>query len=313
MADDPNAPPAGDPPASDPPATDPPASDPPASDPPAADPPAADPPPAEGAWRSDLPDELRDFAKKFTSPTDAVRSAYEGQVEIGRRIKVPGEDASEEEKAEFRAKLGEVFGIPKTPEEYQIQLADDIPDELKPQDEASKAIQSDFLKTLHEAGATNGVVNAAQNWFYKTLGAQLAGEQADRKKVKEDTEARLRQEWGGDYERNVKIGERIVAEMMGGEESAKDLLSLELKDGSFLGAHGNFLRFAATAGRRLLEHNPLLGQSEEEAADVQKRIDEIHKLPSHEYKTDKVQEELRGLYAKLHGSQPVVGEEGRTV
>lgn len=73
-------------------------------------------------WLDDLPEALRDapYLAKAESVEDALGKLQHAAKLVGTSIRIPGEDASDEDRAAFLAKVGEVDGI------AQMPLSDDV-------------------------------------------------------------------------------------------------------------------------------------------------------------------------------------------
>ncbi|NIA72278.1 hypothetical protein HBA54_27165 [Pelagibius litoralis] len=264
---------------------------------------------AAADWRAGLGDDLKPVAEKFTSPADVVKSYSELQKRLGNSVLLPGKDAKPEEIAAFHKKLG----VPESPEGYKVELPKELPEELKP-NEAAQESTKDFLKAMHGAGATPGVVQTALSWYYGSLQAGSEQKAANEKKATEEANAALEQEWGEDAKANDAFGVRAVKEF-GGDDFAEFLETKEI-DGIKVGDHPAFRRAFANIGRKMGEGRPLVEGDSEAAGTVQERIDELHALQDKDpkkYASQAVQNELRDLYGKLYGSQPIVGQEGRTL
>src|SRR3990167_3452657 len=93
-------------------------------------------------WRSDLPEDLRKTAERFASKADAVR-AIESFRKRESQVRVPGKDATDDEKAAYR----KAVGIPDKAELYEFPDIEgqEINDEIK----ASRQVWS---KRFHELG-----------------------------------------------------------------------------------------------------------------------------------------------------------------
>lgn len=261
-----------------------------------------------GDWRGAIAEpELRRVAEKFSSPRDVVKSYAALQSRLGRSVVKPGPDASSEEVAAYRRQLG----VPDSPEGYELSLPENLPDDLKP-DAAAETLHQDFAAAMHEVGASNDVVQKALDWYYGRLGESVAQQQRSHAESRAEAEASLRHEWGGDHERNLTFAQRAIREF--GDESFVSLLESHDVDGMKLGDHPAVVRAFAAIGRRAGEDLPLSGEPAAAEGSLQARIDRLHGLQDSDprrYATPSVQNELRDLYGRLYGSQPIVGSEGR--
>lgn len=284
---------------------------------------------ANGDWRSALPEDLRPHADKFASPTDAVKAHREAQRQISRMISVPGDGASPEEIAKYR----KAIGIPESPDGYRITIPDGLPDAIRPDDDASKAMQADFVGAMHAAGAPPAAVQAAVDWYYRTTAGVFEADVTAARDYRSATEESLRKEWGGDYDANMAVADRFVkaysdggpslgGPSLGGRgltDDSADLLALELKDGGVLGSHPAFVKLAARAGRALVEHRPDIGRSSEEIVDGEQRIDALTKqiADAHEKgdadSVKRLSAERDALAGKLYANGPLVGRDSRTL
>lgn len=259
-------------------------------------------------WRAAIGEPgLRRVAEKFTSPAEVVKSYAALQSRLGRSVVKPGPDAAPEEVAAYRRQLG----VPERPEQYEVRLPETLPAALR-DDPAGAALQQGFLKAMHEAGASNAVVQKALDWYYGTAGESLAQQEKGAAERRAEAEASLRREWGGDHARNLAFAQRAVRSF--GDEAFVDFLESQEAEGVKLGDHPAFLRAFAAIGRAMGEDQPLTGEGERGGGSVQARIDALHALQQSDpgrYASRAVQSELQSLYGRLYGGQPLVGSEGR--
>jgi hypothetical protein len=259
-------------------------------------------------WRSGIAEPgLRRVAEKFTSPAEVVKSYAALQSRLGRSVVKPGPDAGPEELASYHRQLG----VPESVEGYEISLPEDLPAPLR-NDPAGAALQQDFLKAMHDAGASNAVVQRALDWYYGNATQGLAQQEKTATERRAEAEASLRQEWGGDHERNLTFAQRAVTTF--GDDAFVDFLESQEVGGVKLGDHPAFVRAFAAIGRSMGEDVPLSGEGASGGGSLHARIDALHALQDSDpqkYATRAVQSELQSLYGRLYGGQPVVGSEGR--
>ncbi|MEO3429730.1 hypothetical protein AAFN88_12770 [Pelagibius sp. CAU 1746] len=265
-------------------------------------------PEAGADWRGAITEPgLRRVAEKFTSPAEVVKSYAALQSRLGRSVVKPGPDAGPEELAAYRRQLG----VPESSEGYQVSLPEDLPEQLHA-DPAGEALQRDFLQTMHEAGASNEVVQRALDWYYGNVTQSLTHQAQSAAERRAEAEASLRREWGGDHERNLTFAQRAVQSF--GDDGFVDFLESQEVEGVKLGDHPAFVRAFAAIGRSMGEDVPLSGEGTSGGSSLQARIDALHALQDSDpqkYATRAVQSELQSLYGRLYGGQPVVGSEGR--
>jgi hypothetical protein len=191
-------------------------------------------------WRSGIADEkLRDYASKFTSIEDLAKTAHSLRVKLSTAVNAPGEDASDEEVAAYREKMG----VPATPDAYKMPEIEGYE-----QTESDKAYQGAMSSVLHKHNIPTAAAQELAAAHIAFLQTQSADAAAQMKKADEEyqstAEAQMRKEWGKDYQANLKYA----------EEAAKihfddDVGAMELKNGQLLGSHPAFIKGMAAIGR----------------------------------------------------------------
>lgn len=222
---------------------------------------------APSDWRAALPEALReDPALASFKDVAALAKSYREAVKmIGGSIRIPGPNATPEEVAAFRAKLG----VPESPEGYRM----DAPPEVAPLLDGE--VLDRFKQAAHRLGVPATAVEGLWRWYLGELRAQQRGVAQMTKQVA----AQLREEWGDAlFERNVALAQRTVREF-GGEEL------IEFLDATGLGNHPGLVKLFARVGHLLAEDGHVPGDVEgivtPEAA--RQRIAEIMSNPEHPY------------------------------
>jgi len=158
-------------------------------------------------------DGMSDYLSRFKSAEEAVKSGYEARKKLGNAtegmVKVPGEDASEEEKAAFR----EAVGVPESPDKYSWKPPEGM--------EVDQEIFQDRLGKLHEAGLSDAQVSQAMDLYAEEITRMNEDFQNHQAEIAKETEDSLRKEWGEKYDDNIKEA-RAVAEKYGVIEAMKE-------------------------------------------------------------------------------------------
>jgi hypothetical protein len=149
----------------------------------------------------------RDYVKNkgWDSADKAVQSYVElekfvGADKAGRGLVIPGEKATPEEVAAFRAKAaGVAGGIPESPDGYEIKLPDGFPDP-----EFGKVASSLLHKYHVPKGDAQGLMGDFMAMVSTGETERVKAEQAEF--VKQETE--LKTEWGADFDKNAEIAKR---------------------------------------------------------------------------------------------------------
>jgi transcriptional regulator with XRE-family HTH domain len=261
-------------------------------------------------WRSDLPDDLKKTAERFTSKADAVR-AIESFRKRESQVRVPGKDATEDEIKAYR----KAVGIPEKPDAYEFP---DLPKDQEMTEEL-KASRETWGKRFHELGVSKAtaklLVQLVDEDGQKYLASQVA---ADKSFAKAQEDA-LRAEWKGDeYEKNKTQANRAFAEIANRSGiSLEALTKIETKDGRFLMDRAEIVKMFAVIGKEMAEGTlgPAISESERETVDdqireVRKEIQEAQNEGDSK-RANRLYQSEQKLLAKM-GNKPIVGSAGRS-
>lgn len=261
--------------------------------PPVAVDPAGDPAPSSGAdpagkpaddpaaWRAALAGDDADFAKeleRYADPKAYAKAFKDTQTALRNRtegmIKLPGADASDEDKQAFAKALG----IPDSHDKYArvkppegLELAD-----------ADKAFIDSKLKALHEAGgfaAHPEVVKMFEGFYYEAMQESAAQMRAAAELKRAETKKALEKDWGPDFKVNMGLAEEALR-TFGGKE-AEGLLEMQFADGTLLGDHPAIIKLLTNAARSSTEDigflKTLVTQPSVGAEALQSEYDQIKK------------------------------------
>ena len=265
----------------------------------------------EGDWRANLPDNLKGTAEKFSSVDEAI-IAVESLRKRDSQVRVPGKDATDDERAAFN----KAFGVPAKPEGYvfpDLPEGHDITDDIR----ASRKTWAERFHKLDVPKATAKLLSQALNEDLVEL--QAAEIKAD-DDFAQSQENALRVEWkGGEYETNKNLANKAFTEIANRAGlDIEDLKQIETKEGRFLFDHAPMLRLFAVVGREMSEGvlGPTLTEAEVETLDEQ--IKELRTKSQEASKAgdsklaNKYYEQEQALIEKQKGRSPIVGGEGRT-
>lgn len=161
---------------------------------------------AEG-WLDRLPDaefgEYKPTLQNFRTLPDILKTLGHQQKQIGKPkgVTIPGEGAKPEEIAAFRKALG----IPEKPEDYGLK-PEKLPDGIEWDEEMEKSIAALALEHNVPPKAMKALVG-------KMLDRDVARNAAVSKQVEQmlaDGEAKLKQTWGGDFDKKLAHAGRVA-------------------------------------------------------------------------------------------------------
>ena len=221
-------------------------------------------------WRSVIKDpKVKEFTANFTDPAALAEFSFKSRQKLSNAVNIPGKDATPEDVAEFNKKLG----VPEKPEGYNYALPEDlVTPEVKDEHQVSV---NGFLSAVHKAGATPGVVKAALDWFYEDVRQAKANQDATLKNSVSDGEARLRKEWGQDYDANTEFARREYGRV--DPEFAALMDQAEL-GGVKLRNHPAAMRVFAAYGRMNGESGAQMIVTADEKSQATGRVDELTTL-----------------------------------
>jgi len=147
-------------------------------------------------WR---PESLRGekALEKYKGPEDAFKALVEAQKLIGKKadpLSPPAEDAPQEEKDAFSAKLRELRGVPaedKVAEAYAVEMPEDAPEGYVFNPDLVGAFQS----IAHKAGLAPAEFKELAAGYVQMEIQAIAAARQDAKVRQEKAEAKLVKEW----------------------------------------------------------------------------------------------------------------------
>ena len=147
-----------------------------------------------------MPEELKSHPslQKFNSPADLFKSYVSLESMLGKnKVPIPDENASPEEWDKFYEKLGR----PKTPDEYEIKL-DGV--------QANEEFLNNYKQWAHKAGLNKQQAAELAKHYAEFETQYVAKLQQDFINRVQEAKRNLANEWGQNYERNVKAAERAL-------------------------------------------------------------------------------------------------------
>lgn len=250
------------------------------------------------------------YYRRYHSPAAVGKAllAFRQKMDAGEIARAkpegdPNDPAHQQAMNEWRAQAG----VPEKPDGY----LDKVPDGIV-FGEADKPMLDGFLKDMHAKDVPPAYVHESLRW-YKANEERVINERAvSDRQHRATAEDEMRAEWGPDYRGHMQLVHTVVAneEWGGSQDLATQLYSARLADGTPLGDHPAFLRWAASLGRDLGLHHTVVGAGGSPQAGAARKA-ELDKLMSDsrsEYWQGPTSEKLKGEYRQILEAEEKVGK-----
>jgi hypothetical protein len=278
---------------------------------PPADPPA-DPPVGEGAddWRAVIKDDkLRDLAGKYTTLDALTKANMDFRKELSTSIRLPKEDSTDEQVADFRKKMG----IPETIEGYEFTVPEGH--ELT---EADTEFHKAAATLFHENNISTEQAHGITEWWNEYIAAIQQTQIESDMEFAAEAEIKLKAEWPGqEFDRNKAFANDAASKVFG--DQLDEVRNIETKDGRFILDHPAFIKMLAQYGREMQEGSLGNIMTESQRGDLEGEIDALEKkieqaLQSGDRSTaNDLYQTQQELYRKSYGAGGIVGAGGRVV
>jgi len=220
--------------------------------------------PVAKTWKEAISEEFRNDPniEKFTE-IDALAKSYINATQmIGKdKVAVPNKNSTDDQWNEVYDKLGR----PESAEKYTLNVKSDV---VPIEDTAIKQ----FAENAHKLGLNNKQAQGILE-FYKTNMEGVAQQaKVDTETAQAQSTQELRQEWGREFDTNIKKAGAIAKANMNPE-----ILDMQLKDGMRLGDHPEIIKgFAKIAG--MMSEDKIVSTESENVSsntDVETEISDI--------------------------------------
>lgn len=180
--------------------------------------------------------------ERYGSPKAALDAMFAAQNRIAKGDLLPTlkDNATPEDISEYRT----AHGIPETPEWYDLTLANGLV-----VGEEDKALVNEFLTTAHGQHMHPSQVKETLSWYLGKQQEEVAAQESRDQESRISCVDELRNEFGPDYKREVKIAMDVLENA---PEGIKDrFLGGRLADGIRIGNDPAVIRWLNTISREL--------------------------------------------------------------
>jgi len=220
--------------------------------------------PAAKTWKEAISEEFRNDPniEKFTE-IDALAKSYINATQmIGKdKVAVPNKNSTDDQWNEVYDKLGR----PESADKYSLNAKS----EVVPIDE--QAIKQ-FAENAHQLGLNNKQAQGILELYKNNMEGMAHQAKVDTETAQAQSTQQLRQEWGREFDTNIKKAGALAKANMNPE-----ILDMQLKDGMRLGDHPEIIKgFAKIAG--MMSEDKIVSTESENVSsntDVETEISDI--------------------------------------
>jgi len=192
-------------------------------------------------WMGQLTGDLQksESLTKFKNISELGKAYGELEGRLGKSITIPGEDSTDEERANFFAKLGR----PENADGYELQFGENIPEYMK---KAFQADEKEFRELMFKSGFSGDQAKAMHGYIQDKL---LDGQKLEamfRQKQYNDGTTALKESWGADFGKNLNISQMAL-------QRFADIESIQFLKESGLGNHPGVIKMMYKIGQAISE------------------------------------------------------------
>lgn len=193
-------------------------------------------------WTEQTPTEYRQKLAGYATYKDFLKDATELIEHKDSLVRVPSDDASSEDWDSFFTSVGR----PADPDGYGIQGDDDL--------------MKDFRSIAHSSGLSTRQAKGLLAWYQESTKQQSEAFNQRQKESYQEVQKQLKDEWGNDYDKNLKFIERF-GKKYGGPEVKAALQN------PLIGNNPVLIRLFAKAGKDLVGETLVEGSPANPKAD----------------------------------------------
>jgi hypothetical protein len=243
-------------------------------------------------WKSSLPEDLAKdpTIAQFKDVESLAKTVVHQQKQMGSRIPMPKTD---EEYSELYGKLGR----PDEPTGYEMKVPEGMDAYF------NENLMGEFRNVAHKIGLSQNQVNALMDYQAGMVNAEMENMPAVLSAQKEQTENALKQEWGIDYDKNIRAAQRAL--QVYGDPEIMELMN------TAAGNNPSVVKLFARLGAEVTEDMTQNTQNNNLAVsrlDAQDEISQIYANSNHPYfnaghpEHRAAVERVRQLHEKVYGA-----------
>jgi hypothetical protein len=223
--------------------------------------PAAQP---TSSWKDSISEDFRNdpSIEKFTEIDALAKSYINATKMIGQdKVAVPNKNSTEDQWNEVYDKLGR----PESADKYSLNVKSDT----VPIDEGSI---KQFAENAHKLGLNQKQAEGILDFYKNNMEGMAQQSKVDTETAQAQSAQELRQEWGREFDTNVKKAGALAKANMNPE-----ILDMELKNGMRVGDHPEIIRGFAKIASMMSEDKIVSTESEQVSSntDIESEISTI--------------------------------------
>ncbi len=201
-------------------------------------------------WKEAISEEFRSDPniEKFTEIDALAKSYINATKMIGQdKVAVPNKNSTEDQWNEVYDKLGR----PESADKYSL----DVKSDTVPIDEGSI---KQFADNAHKLGLNQKQAEGILDFYKTNMEGMAQQSKVDTETAQAQSAQELRQEWGREFDTNVKKAGALAKANMNPE-----ILDMELKNGMRVGDHPEVIKGFAKIANMMSEDNMVTAESEQ--------------------------------------------------
>ena len=226
--------------------------------------PTTEQPKVATSWKEAISEEFRQDPniEKFTEIDALAKSYINATKMIGQdKVALPNKNSTEDQWNEFYDKTGR----PESADKYSLNVKSDV----VPLDNGAV---KQFAENAHKLGLSNKQAQGVLEFYKNSMEGTAQQSKVDTETAQVQAEQELRQEWGREFENNVKKAGALAKANIN-----SDILDLELKSGIRVGDHPELIKGFAKIASMMSEDKIVSPESDSasKSADIESEISTI--------------------------------------
>jgi len=226
--------------------------------------PTTEQPKVATSWKEAISEEFRKDPniEKFTEIDALAKSYINATKMIGQdKVALPNKNSTEDQWNEVYDKLGR----PESADKYALDVKSDV----VPLDDGAV---KQFAENAHKLGLSNKQAQGVLEFYKNSMEGTAQQSKVDTETAQVQAEQQLRQEWGREFDNNVKKAGALAKANMN-----SDILDLELKSGIRVGDHPELIKGFAKIASMMSEDKIVAPESDSASkiTDIESEISTI--------------------------------------